>query len=70
MKTTEMIKKYNGRRFCSACQGLCGEIADFEVQGWYFCHYHLAEMFRDYVNTFESDVPMDFVEKFVVKPQI
>jgi len=70
LEKTETIKRYNGRLFCCACEGLCGELADFEVQGWYFCHYHLAEMFRDFVAEFGYEVPEKFVEKFVSKPQI
>lgn len=46
------------------------ELTDFEVQGWYFCHYHLAEMFKDYVDRFHLEVPGAFVEGFVVKPQL
>nr|MDO8117171.1 hypothetical protein [Candidatus Sigynarchaeota archaeon] len=70
MDVNEPIKKYNGRAFCCACQGLCGEIADFEVQGYHFCHYHVAEMFKDYIDKFGHDIPVEFVEEFVIKPQI
>ena len=70
MEQVEFIKRFNGPSRCAADQGYCGEAADFEVQGWHFCHYHLAEMLRAYINESCIAISKEYVEDFVIKARI